>query len=442
MSNYKPIGEYIELVDERNHALKIKLLLGLTISKQFIASVANTVGSNMRNYKIIRKNQFACSLMQVRRDKKLPVALLQDYEEAIISQAYPVFKIKNEKHLLPEYLMMWFTRAEFDREASFYAVGGVRGSLEWEDFCQMKLPVPSIEKQRAIVAEYNTVKKRIALNNQLIQKLEETAQAIYKQWFVDFEFPISEADIETSIERSRNESRNGSSQPLNSSHIGKPYKSSGGKMVWNEELEKEIPEGWEIIELSQIIDVVNGFAFKSNDFSETGKIPIIKIANITPPSVEIQNAQYYSIKDYSDLTRFIVEKGDILISMTGSHMNQINSAVGKVGRYYFDDRSLLNQRVGKLKPKINCSEFLFLFMNQQDSQKHLLMGATGSANQANISPGLIKSIKLPLPPRTLLDDFEIKISTVSNYRIIKYNDNSVLHKIGTLLHSKLATIEN
>jgi len=110
---------------------------------------------------------------------------VQEFDEAIISQAYPVFKVKDENELLPEYLMMWFSRAEFDREACFYAVGGVRGSLEWEDFCEMKLPIPNIETQREIVAEYNIVKNRMALNNQLIQKLEETAQSVYKQWFVE-----------------------------------------------------------------------------------------------------------------------------------------------------------------------------------------------------------------------------------------------------------------
>ncbi len=145
-SNYKKIGDYIQLLDERNKGLKVKQLLGLSITKQFIPSVANIIGTDMENYKIIRKNQFACSTMQVRRDKKMPVALLQEVDEAIISQAYPIFEVKDVKQLLPEYLMMWFTRSEFDREACFNAVGGVRGSLEWEDFCEMQLPIPSIEK--------------------------------------------------------------------------------------------------------------------------------------------------------------------------------------------------------------------------------------------------------------------------------------------------------
>ena len=205
--NYKRIGEHIRVVDERNKGLQVKQLLGLSISKQFIPSVANIIGTDMENYKIIRKNQFACSTMQVRRDKKMPVALLQEVNEAIISQAYSVFEVKDEQELLPEYLMMWFSRYEFDREACFYAVGGVRGSLEWEDFCDMQLPIPSITKQREIVKEYNAIQNRINLNQQLIQKLEETAEAIYKQWFVDFEFPDEN---------------------------GQPYKSNGGEMVWNE----------------------------------------------------------------------------------------------------------------------------------------------------------------------------------------------------------------
>lgn len=182
-SNYKNIGDYIKQVDERNIDLKIQKLLGLSISKEFIPSVANTVGTDMKNYKIIRKNQFACSMMQVRRDKKMPIAL-QQLDEAIISQAYPVFEVKDESKLLPEYLMMWFSREEFDREACFHAVGGVRGSLEWEDFEMMKVPIPNIDTQRTLVTEYKSIQNRIDINQKIIQKLESTANAIYKELFV------------------------------------------------------------------------------------------------------------------------------------------------------------------------------------------------------------------------------------------------------------------
>ncbi|HBR13026.1 MAG TPA: hypothetical protein DD740_12685 [Chryseobacterium sp.] len=183
--NYRKIGDLIQLVDQRNKDLAISHLVGLTINKKFIPSVANTIGADMANYKLIRKNQFACSTMQVRRDKKMPIALLKELDIAIISQAYPVFEVLDENVILPDYLMLWFSRSEFDREACFHAVGGVRGSLEWEDFCRMQLPVPSIEEQRQIVAQYQSIANKIKVNEQICEKLEATAQALYKHWFVD-----------------------------------------------------------------------------------------------------------------------------------------------------------------------------------------------------------------------------------------------------------------
>lgn len=186
MTNYKRLGDYIQPVDERNRALEDLPLMGLSITKEFIPSVANIVGTDLSNYKVIKRHQFACSLMQVSRDGKIPVAMYKD-DSAIMSPAYPMFEVKDEDVLLPEYLMMWFSRAEFDRQVAYYAIGGVRGSLDWGDFLNLELPVPPVEKQREMVAEYNAVQKKIDLNNQLIQKLEETAQAIYKEWFVNFD---------------------------------------------------------------------------------------------------------------------------------------------------------------------------------------------------------------------------------------------------------------
>ena len=122
--------------------------------------------------------------MQVSRDGKMPVAMFRE-DSAIMSPAYPMFEVNDEKELMPEYLEMYLSRSEFDREAVFYAIGGVRGSLEWSDFCDMQLPVPPIEEQRRIVSEYQTVEHRIANNEALIQKLEETAQAIYNHTFVE-----------------------------------------------------------------------------------------------------------------------------------------------------------------------------------------------------------------------------------------------------------------
>lgn len=184
MADYKRLGDYIREVNVRNRELKVTTLVGLTIDKAFIPSVANVIGTDLSNYKIIRKEQFACSLMQVSRDGKIPVAMFEE-NEAIMSPAYPMFEVIDKSVLMPQYLMMWFSRNEFDREASYYAVGGVRGSLTWEDFCNMQLPIPSIDRQREIVAEYETLTNRIRLNEQMIQKLEATAQALYHKMFVD-----------------------------------------------------------------------------------------------------------------------------------------------------------------------------------------------------------------------------------------------------------------
>ena len=184
MKDYKPLGDYIREVDVRNRDLNVTNLIGLSINKTFIPSVANIIGTDLSNYKIIKKEQFACSLMQVSRDEKIPIAMFTE-DIAIMSPAYPMFEVIDKSILLPQYLMMWFSRKEFDREASFYAVGGVRGSLTWEDFCDMRLPIPPIEKQREIVAEYETLSNRISINQQIIQKLEATAQALYRKMFVD-----------------------------------------------------------------------------------------------------------------------------------------------------------------------------------------------------------------------------------------------------------------
>lgn len=175
---YKTIKELVTRVDERNSDGTVSELIGVSIDKCFIKSVANTNGTDLSKYKIIRKNDFAVSLMQVSRDGKIPVARLEEYEEAIMSPAYPIFRVKDKNIILPEYLEMWFKRPEFDREAAFIAVGGVRGSMPWEEFAKMKLPVPPIEKQRKIVSAYKIVTDRIALKQKINDNLANTEQAI------------------------------------------------------------------------------------------------------------------------------------------------------------------------------------------------------------------------------------------------------------------------
>jgi len=190
-SNYKRLGDYIKPVNIRNKDLQVTKLLGVSIQKILMPSIANTVGTNMKTYKIIKKNQFAYGPVTSRNGDKISIALLQDFDEAIISQAYTVFEIKDVEILNPEYLMMWFRRPEFDRYARYKSHGSARETFDWDEMCEVELPIPSIEKQNEIVKEYNTVVNRIKLNEQLNQKLEETAQAIYKHWFVENEKDVT-----------------------------------------------------------------------------------------------------------------------------------------------------------------------------------------------------------------------------------------------------------
>lgn len=188
-SNYRMIDDLVIRIDERNTDGRVNKLVGVSIDKCFINSVANVVGTDLTKYKIIRKKDFAVSLMQVSRDEKIPVAMLQDYDEAIMSPAYPIFRVKNEDDVLPEYLEMWFKRPEFDREASFIAVGGVRGSMPWEEFGRMKLPIPPIDRQREIVEAYKIISKRIEIKRNINDNLEAQAQALFDHLFIKDDDP-------------------------------------------------------------------------------------------------------------------------------------------------------------------------------------------------------------------------------------------------------------
>ena len=185
MKNYKRLGDYIREVNVRNRELEVTDLLGVSISKEFIPSIANTIGTDMSTYKIVIRGQFAYGPVTSRNGDKVSIALLNGYDKAIISQAYTVFEIIDHEQLLPEYLMMWFRRPEFDRYARFHSHGSAREVFDWEELCDVMLPIPSITRQREIVAEYETLTRRIRINEQMIQNLESTAQTLYCKMFVD-----------------------------------------------------------------------------------------------------------------------------------------------------------------------------------------------------------------------------------------------------------------
>lgn len=179
------LGDCIHPIDVRNRDMISDKPMGINIDKFFMPSVANVVGTDLSNYKVVEKNQFACNLMHVGRDERLPIAILEQEAPIIVSPAYYVFEIKPGILLMPSFLMLWFKRPEFDRNAWFYTDADVRGGLDRDSFLDMEIPVPNIDEQRRIVAEYQAVEKRIATNEALIAKLEETAKAIYKKMFLN-----------------------------------------------------------------------------------------------------------------------------------------------------------------------------------------------------------------------------------------------------------------
>jgi len=184
-ANHKRLGNYIRVVDVRNRELQVKTLLGLSIEKRFIPSIANTIGTDMSSYKVVQSRQFAYGPVTSRNGDKITIALYEGEGDVIISQAYTVFEITDVTQLYPDYLMMWFRRPEFDRYARFRSHGSAREIFDWETMCDVMLPIPSIEEQHRIVSEYQALTKRIEINNQLIAKLEDTAQTLYRKMFVD-----------------------------------------------------------------------------------------------------------------------------------------------------------------------------------------------------------------------------------------------------------------
>ena len=184
--NYK-LGELIRNIDVKNKDLHCNNLKGLSMTKEFRASTSNIVGTDLSKYKIVAYKQFACDFMSAIRVHKMPIAFNSEMEEILVSPAYAVFEVIDENIILPEYLMMWFRRSEFDRYADFRSDAAIRGGYGWNELCMVELPVPDIEKQRNIVKAYKTITDRIALKQKINDNLLDSVQAIFRSWFVDYD---------------------------------------------------------------------------------------------------------------------------------------------------------------------------------------------------------------------------------------------------------------
>ncbi len=171
MTKYEPLALHIRLKDTRNSEGLTDNVLGISIDKYFMPSVANVIGTDLTKYKLITKGLFACNPMHVGRDERLPVALYTDESPSIVSPAYYMFEIKDESVLNPEYLMMWFRRPEFDRLCWLKTDGSVRGGITWDDLCRMDIPVPSLAEQKHIVDAYKSITNRIELKRKINDNL-------------------------------------------------------------------------------------------------------------------------------------------------------------------------------------------------------------------------------------------------------------------------------
>ncbi|WP_333661006.1 restriction endonuclease subunit S [Chishuiella changwenlii] len=379
---YKKLSELVNLVDIKNTDCKVTRVIGVSITKNFIPSVANLNGVDLTKYNLIKKNQFACKLMSVGRDLQLPIDLYKEDDLALISSAYYVFEVKDENDILPDYLNMWFRRKETDRWVGYISGGDVRGGISWDMFLEMDVNVLSIEKQSEIVAQYQTVGNKIKVNEQICEKMEATAQALYKQWFVDFEFPNDD---------------------------GLPYKSSGGTMVFNEELEKEVIEGWEVGTIGDLFTFQRGHDLPSQD-RIYGEYPIFASTGI---------AEYHN--------EFKIDKPTIITGRSGS--------LGEL--FYYDQPCWpLNTSLYIIDFK-KALPFYSLYFLQTINLKELGAGSAVPTLNRNDIHMLVKEI----PSYSIIELFESKIILINNQKDNYIKQNQKLTQLQSLLLSRLVRLE-
>ena len=403
-SNYRKLGVYIEPVSFLNADLQYGEddVRGVSNNKEIIQTRANNKGRDFSKFYVVAANEFIYNSRTSRMGDKVGLGYNDTEKSFITSFNNTAFRVKNEA-LLPMYLYMWFNRPEFDRYVRFHSWGSSTEIFSWEDMCNVSLPIPSPEKQREIVTEYNVIQNRIKLNNQLIQKLEETAQTIYKQWFVDFEFPDEN---------------------------GLPYKSSGGAMVFNEELDKEIPEGWEVKFLSDYVIMSQGIQVDVEEqLLEKGKgmNRFLRIIDYTPDTDEVP--RFVSITD----ERYFCSFDEIAMIRYGDAGTVCRRLEGIIANNLF--------KISPLKDLTN--NFLYYFFKNSDNQKIIKTSDLAVAMPA-ITHKTIKELPIVFPRNheRLILNFDNSTQVIENKILMKIKEIENLKSLSNLLLSKLATIEN
>ena len=405
-SNYKKLGQFIQQVSIKNSDLRVDNLLGVSITKEFIKSIANTIGTDMTTYKIVKKNQFTYGSITSRNGDKISIALLQE-DEAIVSTSYTVFEITNTNELLPEYLMMWFRRPEFDRYARYMSHGSTREAFGWEEMCDVEFPVPILEKQKEIIKEYHTITDRIKLNEQLNQKLEDTAQSIYKEWFVNFEFPDEN---------------------------GKPYKSNGGEMVYCDELDMDIPIDWSVDTLGSYVNSNSSTFSKSDNFEEIKYVDTSSITNNKIEHIQILEVNKDVIPSRAKRK---VKHNSIIYSSVRPNLchfglikNPPNNLIVSTGFIVIDTNKDL------------LAEYVFLFLTSAKLIKYFQSKAEMSVSTyPSIKPEDLLETKILLPDNKTLINLKQILEPIYNLQLNKNSESKSLEILKETLLSKIATIE-
>ena len=381
-NNYRKLGDYIQSVDVRNSDLKVSHLLGLSIEKCFIESIANTIGTDFRPYKIVKKGQFAYGPVTSRNGDKITIALLKEADVCIISSSYSVFEITDTTKLLPEYLMLWFSRPEFDRYARYKSHGSVREIFDWDEMCRVELPVSDLKEQEKIVNTYNAIIKRIQLKKKINENLEKILCLNYEK--------IVQGDN-------------------NDLHTGR---------------------------IGDYAIVKSGYAFKS-EWWDTKGFKVIKIGNIVNNTIDLESCVKVSEENINKSAEFFVKTGDLLIAMTGA-------TTGKVGIVPVTNEQIsVNQRTGKFflgDNPLDKVSYLFAMMQSSMVKKALTPDGLAGSAQDNLSSDDIQNIEVMYPSQKIIDTYNQHFKTLTLKILQNHNEIARLQEMKQLVISRISGI--
>lgn len=383
-SNYEPLGKHIQLVDYRNSEEVTSTVLGISIDKEFMPSVANVIGTDLSRYKLISKGLFACNPMHVGRDERLPIALYEKDSPAIVSPAYFMFEIIDRDVLNEEYLMMWLRRPEFDRECWFMTDGSVRGGISWDDLCRIKLPVPSYARQCEIVRSYRAITDRIALKRAENDNLDSTMQAIYKNYFVDFT-PFK-------------------SEPTCATKLG------------------EIPASWSVCKFCDLCDLLNGRAYSQEELLDSGKYRVLRVGNFFT-----KNSWYYSDMELEDNKYCYPD--DLLFCWSASF-----------GLYIWNDvKTIYHYHIWKIdfsKTAPYYREYIFLYLKQELNK--LSKEGHGSV-MAHLTKSGVENLDIVSPPEEIIKQFHNSIIPFIEHKKLVEKEVQQLTELRESILSKMVS---